>query len=402
MTRESALPGRKRVLYLVSVAQHGLGGHYHSLAAIAGALIGEKAVRGSIVTIGRKRAPAVTALEREGIRVTHVPFDGLHLPSACRAVHTECRTWRPDVIHAFDEHAFFFARVAAWRLGIGAVLTKCGGPPPPKYYPSATALTVFSMEDLDWFSRRSWPAVFLLPNRVRKFSQHWGLIAELEQKFTSKLRIVRISRIVGHYEKTIADSIRLVVRLRAAGFDVQLMIIGRIYDKDVLRRLQAMGRECVTWVTDERFTGDTKQLIDVADLVVGTGRSLMEAVARGRTALCPVAGLSIPCLVTPANVDTLAKFNFSERGRLATTDEEQFQVLCARLRRGRTDEEVRFLAAMSERFCDIESVIPKYLAIYDQQARRPEKLVFDMLLHALKVTFVFLRQRWRERRRRTA
>src|SRR5215207_8240743 len=111
-------PAPRRVLYLVSVPQLGLGGHYHSLAAIAGALIAGRAVDGSILTIGRNPAPAVTALATEGIRVTHIPFDGLNPAGAGAAVQEECRRSSPDVLHAFDEHAFFFARVAAWRLGI--------------------------------------------------------------------------------------------------------------------------------------------------------------------------------------------------------------------------------------------------------------------------------------------
>lgn len=395
-------PQRMRILFLASVPQLGLGGHYHSLAAIAGALIGSGTVDGSIVTVGRNEAPALAALASEGIRVRHLPFGGANPAQAWRALREECRLLRPDVVHAFDEHAFLFARLAARKFGIGAVVTKCGGPPPPKYFPRAEALTVFSQEDRDWFTRHGWPAVFLLPNRVRSVPQDEALCTELARRFTARTRILRISRIVGHYEKTMADSIRLVSRLRAAGFDVELMILGRVYDPAVLRRLQSMGGDAVVWVTDERFTSDPKRLIDVAELVVGTGRSLMEAVARGRTVLCPVAGLLIPCLVTPANVEALAHANFSERGRLDTTDDQQFELLCERLRAGRTEEETRFLASLSARFCDIDAVLPKYAEIYRSRQRRPDRTGPDLLLHGMKVVYVFLRQRWRDLRRRAS
>jgi hypothetical protein len=199
-----------------------------------------------------------------------------------------------------------------------------------------------------------------------------------------------------------ADSIMLISQLRGAGFDARLLIVGRIYDAAVYRRLQKLGEDNVVWVTDDRFTRDSKRIIDVADIVVGTGRSLMEAVVRGRTVLCPVAGLSIPSLVTRDNVEELARYNFSERARLETNDEVQFAALCARLRSGQTVEEAQFLANLSTQFCAIDTAIAKYLEIYALQARRPDALSVNAFIHALKVKFVFLRQRWREARLRSA
>lgn len=394
--------GRIRVVFIVSVPQHGLGGHYHSLAAIAGTLIDRQAVDASVISVGRRRAAAVDALEADGVKVTHIHYSGANTIAVARAVLRECRSFAPDVLHAFDEHAFLFARFAAWKIGAGTVLTKCGGPPPAGFFPQATALTVFSKQDEEWFIGRSCPRVFLLPNRVRSVPQDQQLIAELARMSPARTRILRVSRIATHYEKTMTDSIRLISRLRASGFDARLMIVGRVYDVAVYRRLKELGQDNVVWVTDDRFTRDTKRIIDVADIVVGTGRSLMEAVARGRTVLCPAAGLSIPCLVTPVNVEELAKYNFSERGRLETNDDEQFEALCERLRSGQTQDEAQFLKDLSARFCAIDSAIAKYQELYALQADQPEALSIDAFIHALKVQFVFLRQRWRESRFRAA
>lgn len=384
-------PAPQPVAYVISVPQHGAGGHYHSLAAIVGTLNAASLVRPTVVMVGRVRSPAVDALSAEGVPVSFVPFDGWNLPGALAQVTEGCRAAGAGIVHAFDEHAFLFARVAAGRLHVPAILTKCGGPPPHRYFPRVGNLVVFSREDREFFSNRGCRRLLHLPNRVRAFGQDPGLIGELRAQVGSGAVILRISRIARHYEKTLHDSVRLAGRLRQAGCDVRLVVVGRVYDDAVYSRLRDAAGDGVVWVTDRRFTVDAKRIIDVADIVIGTGRSLMEAVLRRRTVLCPIAGMSIPCLVTAANVEQLAAANFSERCRLSSDEASEFAAIVARVRLGQSAAERAFLDELARNHCDISAVLDRYRALYSDVAGDPERRSPDVLVHAAKVAFVFVR-----------
>lgn len=381
----------RRVAYVVSVPQFGAGGHYHSLAAIVGGLRDAGAVDAAVIVIGRATAPAVAALAQEGVAVSFLEFTGLQFPGALLAVCKVCRDIRAEVIHAFDEHAYLFARLAAWRLGIGCLLTKCGGGHPRRYFPSARHLTVFSREDREFFTRRNGSAVRLLPNRVRSVRQDASLIAELRSRLPGGQWILRISRIARHYEKTLRDSINLLKRLRGAGCDARLLIVGTVYDEQIFARLRETAGDGVTWVTDPRIASDAKRIIDIADIVIGTGRSLMEAAVRRRTVLCPVANLEIPCLVTAENIEQLANFNFSERCSVNTDDFTEFSAIVARLQSGQSAGDKRFLEEFASQHCDVSAVVGEYADLYAGVAVDPEPATFDVLPHAAKVAFVFWR-----------
>jgi hypothetical protein len=391
--------GRLRVVYIVSVPQQGAGGHYHSLAALCGAMHDSGFVDVTIVTVGRNRSNAIDALQEDGLEVVHVPFSGMNLLSAARIVTRACKAADAQVLHAFDEHAFLFARLTAWWNGCRTILTKCGGPPPQRFFPTADLMTVFSKEDQEWFWQNKNLRTSLIPNRVRQVPQDERLIAELRDATPGAIRLLRISRIAKHYEKTLGDSINLVSRLRVMGLDVVLLIVGAVYDVTVYRRLRTMAPEgAVYWVTDERITRDAKQVIDVADVVIGTGRSLMEAVTRHRTVLCPVAGSSIPCLVTPDNFNALFETNFSERGGISTGEEAEIHRIAKRLTEGQSSRERRFLSEVAINHFDISRAIPEYMKLYRSALNGSEDWRAEIIVQAMRVVFIFLRQGLRERR----
>ena len=58
------------------------------------------------------------------------------------------------------------------------------------------------------------------------------------------------------------------------------------------------------------------ELIGLADAVVGTGRTLVEAALCKKVLFVPIAGAELPTLVTPENWQQLAFYNFSERSKL--------------------------------------------------------------------------------------
>jgi hypothetical protein len=390
-------PVPEKVVFVVSVAQHGMGGHYHSLAAIAGSLFAECPERAMVVSIGGRRSPVVESLVADGIRVEHIDFHFAGLRSAVRRLETLVSGFGADVIHAFDEHAFLFARVVSARKRVPTLLTKCGGPVPKGYFPRTRWLSVFSEEDARFFASRENTEVWKIPNRVRYVQQDMSLISDVRERVGGGLLILRVTRIAPHYEKTLEDSMRIVRRLRRDGLDAKLVVIGHVYDRRILERALEEAGDFVFFITDERFCRDAKRVIGVADIVIGTGRSLMEAVVLGKSVLCPVQNMEIPCLVSPENVGVLAATNFSERGRLETGQEEEYQRVRKRCVDGQDSAERGFLRDISSNYCDVAAAMPRYRAIYRRISGSREHFGSDVLVHAAKVLFVFGRLAVRRR-----
>src|SRR5690606_10689641 len=58
---------------------------------------------------------------------------------------------------------------------------------------------------------------------------------------------------------------------------------------------------------------NASELLEQADVVVGTGRGYMEGMSYGKVMFFPVAGESLPCFTTRENYDTAFYHNFSTR-----------------------------------------------------------------------------------------
>ncbi|UZJ65455.1 hypothetical protein OKW96_04480 [Sphingobacterium sp. KU25419] len=246
-----------------------------------------------------------------------VYFNGLNVSSALRKIKA-CIDGN-SILHAFDLYVFFIVRLLRLKLGNKIALTKCGGPNPKGYFPKVRNLVLFSQEDFAYFSVRSRynsSKLYLIPNRTEDFITDTTKVEEIKNRFnlhTYDKVILRICRISRMYQKSIVQSIHLHQYANDQGCKTALIILGNIQDQGVIDQLKNDLPDSVFFLTEDRYTANAKEVIEVADWVVGTGRGFMEASAKSRVMFAVSMQDDLPMLIGTHNFDQAFAFNFSER-----------------------------------------------------------------------------------------
>lgn len=376
-----------RVLYVITAGNRGIGGHLYSLRDLATAL--SPHVDTGIVAIGRGPSPVFAGLS---CPVHYVHPEDLWRLRPLWALFRLMRQWRPEVVHAFDTVAYGFARIAASLSGVGLLLTQCGGPNPKgiyprSYFPKAEHLVLFSRENAEFIASRSrfhQTRFHVIPNRVFDVAPNQAAIASIRRRLQSNCCVVlRIGRISEFHLAAALQTIRLVRELNADGVLSKAVFVGTVQDETVKSSLMAAGEGCALVVTDESIVTYAASVLDVGDLVVGTGSNLMEAAARRRVLLAPLACNPLPALVTEENWRQLAQTNFSARGRLDPFDaDSNYRSILSAARDFSEREKLgQFARALFEREFSIEGAVPRYLELY-RECRVPPKLdLVDSMLN---------------------
>ena len=370
-----------KVLFITDAGDTtGIGGHLYSVQSLVEAL--SRRIECVMVSLGSVTSPALAALACPQHRVAF--GRGRTRRAELAAFMDIARREKPDVIHAFDPIACAFARVAARRLGCGLLLTKCGGPnPAPRaypwsYYPRVPRLVVFSRENEQYFKGRrefAGTRVWRIPNRIGAVQTDPAKVAQLRARLDpARPVLLRIGRFSPSYGRTAEMSIRLVRRLVADGIPVQAAFLGAVQNEAAVQAIVDRLGSHGAVISDPGLVAQASAVLDAGDLVVGTGRGLMEAAARGRILLLPARSGQLPALVDESNWEEFFDANFSERSRVAAWDEERNY---ANIRRALTDPEYRGrLAAFGRKLYEdqfaLERVLDLYLAIYEE-AREPER-----------------------------
>lgn len=303
------------ILFLISNdGGNGVGGHYNSLNQVSREMARDHNVK--VFTLGVASSPVVQAnpyFER------HISLrTGLKSLLKLRKEFKKItREFQPDLVHCFDTNSLNRALLSGAFKQMPLVLNKCGGKNPlgNNYY-HADAIIVFSKENEDWFvnnSNYNRNDIFNIPNRVQKLHFIDESLRE-EVKDISKITFIRISRLGGAYEKTLLDTFRLIDKLRKK-YPVELIVIGMVQNKERFDALTAEAKEKnlpVKYITDERAAKGSDFLY-LADFVIGTGRSFMEATSLAIPSLTPVENADFPMLVTKDNFMDFLSTNFSER-----------------------------------------------------------------------------------------
>jgi len=306
---------KMNILFLVSNdGGNGVGGHYNSVNQVSLEMAKEHNVK--VVTLGSRTSPVVQDNPYFDCHVMVGKGPGT-LIKLNRELKKITKEFKPDVVNCFDSDSMNRILLLPVMFGAPIVFTKCGGKNPSgKKYQHADAIVVFSNENRDWFiNNEEYKSndIFLIPNRVQKL-QFLEESKRVELKDPGKITFVRISRLGGAYEKTLLDTFNLIEELNR-NYPVELVVIGRIQDETRFGALvkNASDRNLpVRYITDERAAKGSGFLY-LADFVVGTGRSFMEATSLGIPALTPASNSDFPVLVNNANFNSFFDTNFSER-----------------------------------------------------------------------------------------
>ncbi|MBY8962417.1 hypothetical protein KJK34_06605 [Flavobacterium sp. D11R37] len=381
------------ILFLASNdGGNGVGGHYNSLNQVCNEVAKEHNTK--ILTFGSATSPVLAQNKHFGGHIQAAKsLSGLF--KVKNELKKVVKEFNPDIVHCFDSQSLNRILPVPSLFNVPVVFNKCGGKNPLKSnYQHADSIVVFSPENKEWFTKNpnyNKEDIFLIPNRVQKL-EFIDESSRKEQKKQDKITFVRISRLGGAYEKTLLDTFNLVAKL-SEKYPVELIVIGRIQDRERFEKLVKAGEDKnvpVTYITDDRAVKGSDFLY-LADFVVGTGRSFMEATSLGIPSLTPVQNADYPMLVNSRNFQNYLNTNFSERNRaddysLSYNISNIEQLIESKEKYAQAKDET---LTIFKDFFGTESILPKYNAVYKYalQNRKPR---MSLITSNLQYLFKFI------------
>lgn len=382
-----------RIIFCITTAGHGKGGHFHSLHSIAEELSGQHEVM--VLNIGLTQSEV---LNSSLYTTQFFAYSGLNFPVVLAKLIKCAKAFKPDAIQAFDVESFAFSRILSQRFSLNSGLVKCGGPNPNRYYPVVDKLVLFSEENYRYFDsehRYSSAQLALIPQRVPVVKldklRHQALLAKHSLEGLVLLRIARIGK---HYYRSIVQGIHLTKRLRERGVDITFVVIGAVQSDDYLSKIREMidqlsVQKYVVIETDEVYTRQASGLLGIADLVLGTGRNFMEACSLGKIVLVPYSEGNLPLLVSDKNFNEISKTNFSPRTKVTNYNAGvNFDSILKIAQEGATVESKNWFDSSF----DVRAGAPKYISLFKLVWPRRTYLA-DIFVNALYSMKTFLVRR---------
>lgn len=379
------------ILYTISCPNTKPGGHYYSLQTVADEMAMQHNVY--IVSIGPVASPVFKDSDHYHPIITETLGVGIVI-SLTRLI----KKYRINVIHSFDKRSHLFTRLASILTRTPAVHTKCGGASPKRYYPKTESMVVFSLENYRYFKRskrHKGGKIHFIPNRACRILQNEDLIARMHANMRpGATKLLRIGRFSSTYRKTMMAAINLVKMLRQRTIDVQMIFIGTVQDDTIYSEIKRLAPEDTVFITDQQYTTHAAQLIDSSDIVIATGRGVMEAALEGKPVLCPASDRDIPILIQARNVRRFAYYNFSERTRLPEgRNARDFEDICALLQCSDSmTQNQRFVKHYAETNFDISNARLKYHQVYAESPICKLSLI-DIVLHYAQSILTYRRHR---------
>lgn len=367
-----------RILFLIGYFNKNNGGHFHSLHHISNEMAIENEVK--IVSVG---SPIETVVNTNKNFHSHINFNGKNWIFLYKSLQKIKNEFNPDVVHSFGKHGYDLWKIIFGKDKPAMVVNICGGPN-PKVFPVVENLVLFSKENMQWFENQIKYAgtnKYLIPNRVSKVEL---LENRILQKETGGFNFVRISRIGPYYKKSLIDTITLVKKLQKDQINCRLYIIGFIEDEGVYETLSKLASQSddILFLTDKKFTDNASKMLYLADAVVATGRSFMEAASLGLPVLTPIKNAEIPLLVNNDNFDEVFKTNFSERNEVSDgSNKKNYQniknIILDKNVYGLTSQNTKLLF---ESYFDLLKAKEKYEMVYRNAIESPQRLsrFFDL------------------------
>jgi len=386
---------RRKVIYLISTLGHGRGGHFYSLRTTAEAL--NSVIDAHIVNIGKCHSPVVDSAK---VPHTTIYFTGWNFVSTIIILFKLIKKEQPDVLHSFDANAYLFAKTVSFFYKKPIVHTLCGGPNPTGYYPRVKNFILYSQENLDYMVDKKGfqdSVFFLISNRVAEIKLDSKRIELLRKSISSKHKtFLRIARFTDAYKNSMIQAINLNFFLNNKGFASQLIIIGAIEQdkiyKEILGYIKTKRIKNVHIITDDYFTVNASELIGIADCVIGTGRSFMEAASKGKILLTPVEDYEYPVLVMQENFNNFFKTNFSPRNKAVSYVKEKNLENIVKLFNNTKffEENKRSSMFYFKEYFDINTKIDTYNEIYKNIFY--DKIFFtDTIVHFFRTIRNFIR-----------
>lgn len=380
-----------KLLFIISSVGHGKGGHFFDLNTIANALGNSHEVY--VVNIGKTKSVVFDDIQ---FTSEFVPFNGWNFFSVLSNIKSISEKFKPDAVTAFDVPSFSFSRLISKRYKQQNFLTKCGGPNPRRYFPLMDNLVVVSRENYYYFKnkkRYNQSELFIIAARVNQVEIDYKRVYEFKKTHElSDITILRINRIGKHYLETMKQCVNLLEWILANKMSAKLVILGAKQNADTLTSILNYIRnkkleENVIIETDDYFTANASELIEIADLVVGTGRNFMEASSLDKVVLVPHKNDKYPLYVTNDNFEEVFKSNLSPRTEVShfsiTDNLEQILLSC----NGKIEQNSH---DWFKNYFDVNTGAAQYTSMFESQKERKRFRFFDTLTNCIYAIKTFI------------
>jgi len=378
-----------KIAFFITTLGHGSGGHFYSFKTTVTALSDTNTI--VVVNIGLYESPIVNSIQ--GVKVYNVYFNGLNFLNLLFSIIKIIKYEKPNIIHSFD--IFPFLRIFSFLYRIPLINNKCGGPNPDKWFPIVRHLILYSKENLDYFKKN--PSyrntkLYFIPNRILKVKIDEVRLQKLKTTLITNGKVIlRISRISSYYKESLVQAINLSNKLYEDGVDNTLVILGLVQEKDVLEELKLIANNNVIFINNKEFTQSASELINIADIVIGTGRGLMEAASLGKALLTPMKNSKHPVLLTVSNFENLFYYNFSERNELSDFNEianyRNIKKIIIDQKQLKASQE--FATYTFEQYFNIKNKITAFSEIYTNADCKILFNPFNLIYHIVKIIFFF-------------
>ena len=362
-----------RVLFTIFGYKASIGGHFQSLVTIAKAMSVD--IHVEILCISENRSPII-----DNSKITNFHINSRQKDNVIRNQASDIwKKGRFDCIHCFDFISFYYVK----KLTKSILLTKCGGEN-IKFFPPTKYISVFSLENLEFFNTKKKflnSKIWLIPNRVAKFSQNYKLIKEIRKELaisSDDVVFLKISRISKYYKDSIYQTINLCKELSSKHENLKFILIGviqdRVFYENILKEIKGLFNFFV--LTDKDYISNPKQLIGICDIYIGSGRSVMEAAFVRKVLAGHSAQGSFPVLINEHNLTNFLEKNFSERVYDSKSDEdriEDFNDLLQREKKTMLHKE--FSESLFNQYFNVETSIGKYIQIYKLLMEEDKRLL---------------------------
>jgi len=367
----------------------GRGGHYYSLRTTAEEM--SKKLDCAIVVIGKIESPVIN---QSKVKIYNLIYKKINIIKVIKDLKNIIDIERPQVIHSFDEDTFFFGSLISNIVKKPYIHTKCGGPNSRIAFPKVNNLILFSQEDVKFYqsSRRFKKTnLFFIPNRIREIPSDFLRIKNIKLSVDcneSKIFLI-ISRLEEYKKNDILQAINLVKKLNSDGIKTKLIIIGALQDVNVGKKIKENMDNNIYLFTDDKYAINASQLIDVADFVIGGGRSFMEAALKGKIMLCPLKNSNYPLLITEENFQSAFDQNFSSRLIIDNFDPDNNykQIIQVLVDEEYADNVTSFIKSVSSEHFEISSQLNRYCKIYNEAKYKMHFSILDILTQYFRMVY---------------
>jgi glycosyltransferase involved in cell wall biosynthesis len=390
-----------KVCYVISVLKNstGKGGHFHSLKTLVDELSHDIDV--DIVVVGTNPTP-IFDFCKPNIMFVETKWNRFAIFDIMKCIKI-IKKIDPDVIHAYDTMSLRIVNVARlFCLRKPVFYTKCGGPNPKSkagisYSPN---IIFFSKENMNFYrkiNKLKDSNFYLIPNRVKKITTDKDGVEKIRNIIGEGAVLLRIGRFSSFHEKSFKQTVNLFNELSSLKDipPLKLVLIGAIESKEVYGNIRnsIVDKSKVFLFTENEYTKEASKFIDIADLVVGTGRSLMEAASLGKILLTPQKEERLPVLVDENSFEDCFKTNFSDRNIVKNyIEEENLEKIKKSLKDESFNNNLKqfCINSFNENF-DIEKSATKQKDLYFLSKKTREKYSAKIFLHGILEFIRFLK-----------